>query len=156
MRALSSRARQQPLDGDQTAKASWVTSSTKHLFLVAPLNIPACNTSIGHPQQNPSLILIARMVLVSGHRPWLSLYNNLVTVPNKEIPESEQVELAPIQRALPNEMLVKIFSQLDPYSLGKAALVRDSRGKGPSLRPPPHLTTHLQPTPPQQPPHLTP
>ncbi|KAG2437601.1 hypothetical protein HYH02_011241 [Chlamydomonas schloesseri] len=64
------------------------------------------------------------MVLVaSGHRPWLSLYNNLVTVPSKELSELEEAELAPIQRALPNEMLVKIFSKLDPYSLGRAALV---------------------------------
>ncbi|GFR39682.1 hypothetical protein Agub_g154 [Astrephomene gubernaculifera] len=55
------------------------------------------------------------------HRPWLSLYGTRLPVPST-VPH-ETLELAPIQQAIPNELMAIVFSYLDPYSLGKAAVV---------------------------------
>ncbi|EFJ48339.1 hypothetical protein VOLCADRAFT_81203 [Volvox carteri f. nagariensis] len=55
------------------------------------------------------------------YRPWLSLYGNRLQVPSAV--SEQQVELALIQRTIPQELMVIIFSFLEPYALGKAALV---------------------------------
>ncbi|GIL57692.1 hypothetical protein Vafri_12858 [Volvox africanus] len=55
------------------------------------------------------------------HRPWLSLYGNRLQVPSTV--SEKETELALIQRSIPNELMVIILGFLEPYSLGKAALV---------------------------------
>ena len=64
------------------------------------------------------------------NRPWLSLYGNFLK-PQINPPAQQQqheqpevqVELAPIQELLPDEMLQHVLARLSPYMLGHIACV---------------------------------
>eukprot|EP00775_Hariotina_reticulata_P009348 gene9348-9511_t len=56
-------------------------------------------------------------------RRWLALYNVMLPTPKKHEIIFDELELAPIQKLFPEELMHTIFSYLGPYSLGKAACV---------------------------------
>eukprot|EP00882_Tetradesmus_deserticola_P006606 GHRQ01006956.1.p1 GENE.GHRQ01006956.1~~GHRQ01006956.1.p1 ORF type:complete len:322 (+),score=145.94 GHRQ01006956.1:228-1193(+) len=62
-------------------------------------------------------------VLTQQSRPWLALYGVMLKPRRHAVQQSDEGDLAPIQRLLTDELMTIILSHLGPYNLGQAACV---------------------------------
>ncbi|XP_009403691.2 F-box protein 7-like isoform X1 [Musa acuminata AAA Group] len=85
----------------------------------------SADVSIPVPSEFGTFSRLRTMQFVGTERPWLNLYGNRVrpVAPFGSVSSTPFTDPSLIHRCLPDELLLEVFSRMNPYTLGRAACV---------------------------------